>query len=153
MGSKCEVFTDEKMIYIGGRIDELFYENISMIPLFGDVQFNFRDLVSINSSGLREWILLMRKMAAAKITVHECPKFLIDQINMVKGVLPSNAKVVSFYVPFFNEKNGTEKSVLFTLNKEFTENSVLPFPIIIDEKGDEMLIDVIETKYFKFIKG
>ncbi len=153
MGSKCEVKVNGKELSISGRIDENFAEHTSAIPLFGDVNIYLKELISINSTGLREWILLMRKMSAAKICLFDCPKLFIDQVNMVKGVLPSNAKIMSFYVPYFNEKNGTEKIVLFVVGEHFQNNQLMPFKKITDEKGDEMEVDVIEAKYFKFIKG
>lgn len=153
MGSKCEVKINGKELSISGRIDENFAEYASAIPLYGDVNIHLKDLISVNSTGLREWILLMRKMSAAKICLFECPKLFIDQVNMVKGVLPSNAKIMSLYVPYFNEKNGTEKNVLFVAGEHFQNNQLMPFKKVTDDKGDEMELDVTESKYFKFIRG
>ena len=153
MSLKCEILFKDKIICIKGRIDETFRETTKVIPLFGEISFNLKDLISINSGGIREWVILMNKMKAASISLYECPKTLIDQVNMVKDFIPANAKVMSFYVPFYNEKNATEKNVLFVYNQDYTRDKVLPLKKVLDEKGDEMEIDVSEAKYFKFIKG
>ena len=72
---------------------------------------------------------------------------------MVKDFIPSNARIMSFYVPYYNEANETEKNVLFVFNKDYTANQLMPLKPVHDDKGDEMELDVSEAKYFKFIKG
>ena len=44
--------------------------------------------------------------------------------------------------------------VLYTKGKEFSESGELNFPASVkcDESGKDMEIDVIEAKYFKFLK-
>lgn len=152
MGSRCEVKNIDKVLYLSGRIDETFHEAIITTPDSGEVSFNLKGIVSINSTGIRAWILLMRKMQGAIIYFYECPRIFIDQANMVKGVLTENAKIMSFYVPYYNDKNGTEKNILFVLNHQYTANKLMPLEKVLDEKGDEMEMDVLESKYFKFIK-
>ena len=152
MACKCDIKIVDNVNYLSGRLDETFHLVADTIPSFGEVSFNLKEMTSVNSSGVRQWILLMRKMKAAQIYLYECPKVIVDQANMVKDFIPPNAKIISFYVPYYNEKNGTEKSVLFKLNQEYTTEKLLPLKKVIDEKGDEMEIDVVESKYFKFIK-
>lgn len=152
MACKCENKIVNNINYLSGRLDETFHQVADTIPSFGEVSFNLKDMISVNSSGVRQWILLMRKIKAAKILLYECPKIIVDQANMVKDFIPTNAKIISFYVPYYNEKNGTERSVLFQLNQEFTTDKLLPLKKVTDDKGDEMEIDVVESKYFKFIK-
>ncbi|MNL21183.1 hypothetical protein D3C87_1424610 [compost metagenome] len=107
---------------------------------------------SINSCGIREWIKWMGTASGAQIVFKNCPKVIVDQINMVDGFLPANGRVSSFFVPYYNDDSGTEKNVLFTFGKEFTESGVTPPAGIKDEDGNEMEMDVIESKYFKFLK-
>lgn len=153
MGSKCNVKVIDGVVHLSGRIDETFETVVPSIPKNNEMHFNLKELASINSSGVRQWILLMRQLKLVKISLSECPKIFIDQSNMVKDFIPENAKIVSFYVPYFNEKNETEKSILFVLNEHYSVNSLFPMKKVVDEKGDEMEVDVIESKYFKFIKG
>ena len=152
MGSRCEVKNIDKVLYFSGRLDESFQHIVTVMPVSGELKFNLKELMSINSSGVREWILLMRKMKATSILLYECPKIFIDQANMVKGVVTENVQIMSFYVPYYNDENGTEKNVLFVFNKHYTQDKLLPLPEVTDENGGPMVMDVIEAKYFKFIK-
>ena len=153
MSCRCEIKKINEILYFSGRLDETFHKVADQISIQGEYSFNLKDMASINSSGVRQWILLMRKMKDTAIFLYECPKVFIDQTNMVKDFLPFNAKIMSFFVPYYNEKNGTEKSVLFVLNQDYTHKEILPLKKVIDEKGDEMEIDAVESKYFRFIKA
>ena len=77
---------------------------------------------------------------------------VVDQINMVQGFLPATGKVISFFVPFYNEDSGSEKSILFSYGREYTEEGVSKTPDVLDDAGKPMEMDVVEAKYFKFLK-
>lgn len=110
------------------------------------------ELKSINSCGIRDWIKWMSTSGSAQIRYHQCPKIIVDQINMVQGFLPASGKVMSFYVPFYSDDSGTEKNVLFTHSKEYTDQGVTAIPEVKDDAGNAMEMDVVEAKYFKFLK-
>lgn len=137
---------------MGGTIDE--DADFSQIAIAGnpEIDINLQSLKSINSCGIREWIQWIGQAAGAKITFSECPKVIVDQINMVDGFLPANAKVMSFYVPYYNDDSGSEKNILFNYGTEFSESAVNPPKDVKDEEGNPMEMDVIEAKYFKFLK-
>ena len=139
-------------VVLAGSIDE--DADFTQLTLSGasQIEIEMAGLKSINSCGIREWIKWMSTAPAASITFNQCPKVIVDQINMVDGFLPGNAKVQSFFVPYYNDDSGSEKNVLFRLGTEFTETSVAPPPQVVDEEGNAMEMDVIESKYFKFIK-
>jgi hypothetical protein len=107
---------------------------------------------SINSCGIREWIKWIGTAGPVNVEYVECPKIIVDQINMVQGFLPKTGKVQSFYVPYYSEALDQEKSVLFTAGKEFNDQGLAEAPVIKDEEGNEMEMDVVEAKYFKFLK-
>jgi hypothetical protein len=71
---------------------------------------------------------------------------------MVQGFLPASGRVNSFYVPFYNDDSGAEKSVLFRNGQEFTDTGLGTIPEVKDEEGNAMEMDVVEAKYFKFLK-
>lgn len=139
-------------VVMAGSIDE--DTDFSQFPLAGapQIEIDLASLKSINSCGIREWIKWMSTAPAANITFNQCPKVIVDQINMVDGFLPSNAKVQSFFVPYYNDDSGSEKNVLFRYGSEFTDTEVKAPGEIKDESGSPMEMDVIESKYFKFIK-
>lgn len=137
-------------VKVVGIIDEDV--DFAGFPLQGQqIEFDLKDLKSINSCGIREWIKWMGTASNAKISLHNCPKVIVDQINMVDGFLPSNGEVQSFFVPYYSEEAGSEKNILFTRGKEFNEGAVNAPPSVKDEEGNEMEMDVIESKYFKFL--
>ncbi len=116
------------------------------------VEFHLGEIKSINSCGIREWIKWIGTSKAAPVEYHECPKIIVDQINMVQGFLPDQGKVLSFYVPFYSDESGTEKNVLFKLGEEYTLQGLQNPPAITDDQGNSMEMDVVEAKYFKFLK-
>ena len=153
MGYRCEVKKLNDVYFISGQLDKTFRAAVDAITITEDIAFNLRDLISSNSGGIREWVMLMLKLKNSIIELHECPKVFIDQVNTVKDFVPSTAKIMSFYVPYYNEKSGSEKNVLFKLNHEYTKKNVLPLKKVLDDKGLELDIDVAESKYFKFLIG
>ncbi|MBX2986916.1 MAG: hypothetical protein KF802_03375 [Bdellovibrionaceae bacterium] len=148
---KKETAGDRLNLILAGTIDEDI--DFNQIPLSGgQIDIQMSGIKSINSCGIREWIKWMGTAAASQITWHECPKVIVDQINMVEGFLPANAKVMSFFVPYYNDDAGSEKNVLFRYGTEFKEGSLNPPADVKDDDGNAMEMDVIEAKYFKFIK-
>lgn len=135
-----------------GTIDE--DADFSKIPIAGATAIDLQlgGVKSINSCGIREWIKWMGAATGAQIKWNECPKVLVDQINMVDGFLPANAKVMSFYVPYFCDDAGSEKNVLYRYGTEYSEGQLTPPASVKDDDGNDMEMDVIESKYFKFIK-
>lgn len=139
-------------VVMAGSIDE--DADFAPLSLNGaaKVDIEMSGLKSINSCGIREWIKWMGTAPSANIVFNKCPKVIVDQINMVDGFLPTNARVESFFVPYYNDESGSEKNVLFRYGTEFTDNAVTPPGEVQDEEGHAMEMDVIESKYFKFIK-
>lgn len=144
---------EKLVVSLKGSIDEdAILTNITFDGA-KEVVLDLDKVSAINSCGIREWIKWLKVSGAgAKVVYRNCPKIIVDQINMVSGFLPENGMVESFYVPYFNEGAGTEKMVLFKNGVEFKDGSVQPPAQVKDDAGQEMEMDVIEAKYFKFIK-
>ncbi|MBK9321724.1 MAG: hypothetical protein IPM97_02005 [Bdellovibrionaceae bacterium] len=139
-------------VNLAGSIDE--DADFTQLSLAGasKIEIEMSGLKSINSCGIREWIKWLSTVPASKISFNQCPKVIVDQINMVDGFLPANAKVESFFVPYYNDDSGAEKNVLFRYGTEFSDSAVMPPSDVKDDDGNPMEMDVIESKYFKFIK-
>ena len=135
-----------------GSIDENFNQFTKEIPKTGEIEISLLGLKSINSTGIREWIKLMQSIPNVKISFTHCPKIFIDQVNMVSGFIPSTAKFLSFYVPYYNEDLDKETLVLYKFGENFTANSVQIQDHYKDENGNMYELDVVKTKYFKFIQ-
>lgn len=155
--SKCEIKIDKSgssaKITMSGVIDEDLDFSAYSLEGLGELSVYLGSVKSINSCGIREWIKWFGGAKNATIQFFECPKIIVDQINMVQGFLPSNAKVMSFYVPYYNDDSGSEKEVLFTYGKEYSDNELKLPTDIKDDDGNEMEVDVVEAKYFRFIKS
>lgn len=138
-----------------GQIDEDATFEAYNLSSAQEVVLELEKVSAINSCGIREWVKWVKSAKpGTKITMKHCPKVIVDQINMVAGFLPENGLVESFYVPYYAEGSGNEKMVLFRNGQEFTGGNLKPpAGIKDDETGDEMEMDVIEAKYFKFLKG
>lgn len=139
---------------IAGEVDE----DANFQPVdtgeFTSVVLDLGDITAINSVGIREWIKWIKSFPAnVNIAVRRCPKIIVDQINMVAGFLPSAAVVESFFVPYYSEATGSEKMILFEKDKEFGNGEVTPPAEVKDDSGEVMDMDVIEAKYFKFLKN
>ncbi len=136
---------------ISGSIDESLTHYLDLFTGEQVIIINLDEVISINSIGIREWIKLMNKLESSKIKLTKCPKTFIDQVNMVKGFLPSNATIESFYVPYFSDLTNQEKKILFVNGKQFKEDFI-NYEKTITEGGIIFQIDVVVSKYFKFIK-
>jgi hypothetical protein len=144
---------DELQVVFSGHIDEDAQFNDLSIGDAKKVVLDLDGVTAINSCGIREWIKWIRSAGTgAEMVYRKCPKVIVDQINMVAGFLPENGKVESFYVPYYNDDSGNEKMVLFREGTEFKGADLFPPEPVKDESGDPMEMDVIEAKYFKFLK-
>lgn len=139
-------------IDIIGSIDENFNQFTKDIPKSGEVEISLQALKSINSTGIREWIKLMQSIPGAQISFTNCPKIFIDQVNMVSGFIPKSSKVLSFYVPYYNEDLDKEALVLYKLGENYTANSIQVQDHHKDAQGNLFDLDVVKAKYFKFIQ-
>lgn len=141
------------VVGVKGSVDEDAVLNNVGFDGASEVVLDLDKITSINSCGIREWIKWLKTAPpTAKVVYRNCPKIIVDQINMVAGFLPENGTVESFYVPYFNEDAGTEKMVLFRKGTEFGDGDVKPPSDVKDDSGQPMEMDVIEAKYFKFLK-
>lgn len=138
-------------VILSGVIDEDADFAPHSLAAASDVIVNCDGIKSINSCGIRDWINWI-SAAKGSVVYDNCPKIIVDQVNMVQGFLPPGGKVSSFYVPYYSEDSDEEKVVLFREGKEFTAQGELQAPSVTDSKGAEMEMDVIEAKYFKFLK-
>lgn len=148
-----EKAADKTIVHVEGSVDENFSQFSQAIADGGKLQFSLERLKSINSTGIREWIKLMQRLTKSEISFTNCPKIFIDQLNMVSGFIPKSSKVLSFYVPYYNEELDEEVRVLFTAGKEFNGSNVTVSETHKNDKGQEFELDIIKAKYFKFLEG
>ena len=149
---KIEKSTSSWQVALNGVIDEDADFNPHSLTGAPAVELQLAGVKSINSCGIREWIKWVGSAGGAPIQYHQCPKIIVDQINMVQGFLPASGKVMSFYVPYYSDEAGTEKTVLFNYGHEYGDQGLQTTPEVKDDSGNLMEMDVVEAKYFKFLK-
>ena len=125
-----------------------------------EVIFDFDRVSHINSSGIKAWVQWQNSVQESfprlRFSFINCPKPIVDQINMVEGFIPKNSVVRSFKVPYYCETCEADKSYTFVLGREYVQNDdgtfVLKVPPNTCERSDcEMEPDVVEQKYFRFL--
>lgn len=142
------------VLEVKGNVDEDANFTPQDLGAAASVILDLDGVTAINSVGIREWIKWVKTMpSSVKLSVRRCPKIVVDQINMVAGFLPAGTVVESFYVPYYSDSSGSEKMVLFNNGTEFKGGEVFPPADVKDDSGEAMEMDVIEAKYFKFLKN
>lgn len=139
------------VVAVSGSLDEESALTAGAFQGATSVVFDFKELQNINSCGIREWIQWITPLSQTQVVYRHCPKVIVDQINMIDGFLPASGVVESFYVPYYSDASGEEKHVLFTSGKEFSGESLRLPDNVKDSKNNSMEIDVIESKYFRFL--
>jgi hypothetical protein len=145
-----------------GTIDEDMQFPAIVLKGQEKIVIDLHSVKAINSVGIREWLNWIRPLAEQlPIELIRCPKAIVFQFNMVEGFLPKQAKVSSFYVPFYCEKCDREDNVLFNVGTEVTVSAGV-VAIEFDKKAANLCkstageceaeMDVTESKYFQFLK-
>lgn len=124
------------------------------IPDDLELHLHLEKLRGINSLGVRAFVIWSSKLKNPKILIHDAPKSFVDQINMVDGFLPPQARMRSFFVPYYSEATGEESQALFAIGINFylyEDQWKFSFPEIHDSRGNLMSLDVQPERYFRFL--
>ncbi len=162
-GFKINQKVDENMktrLHIEGAMDEHSDYSTLGSDFTDEVVFDMENVKHINSTGIKHWVKWVQMISSAnpqlKFSFINTPKCIIDQINMVDGFLPTHSTVKSFKVPFYCEDCDEDKTVTFVRDREFKkvgEEMKLEMPEHNCPKcGTPMEPDVVEQKYFRFLK-
>ena len=139
-------------IDVGGRIDENCDFRRYTFSVAEKVIFDFDKIEMINIHGIKKWLQwIQTTFQRSELSFVHCPPCIVDQFNTIKGFLPPQSNVESFYVPYYNSKSDQKKNILFRKNFEFKDGKIFPPDLVTDDKGEDMEIDVIEEKYFSFL--
>ena len=164
-GFKITSKIDENMktrLQIDGAMDEHSDYSAIETKFTDEVVFDFNNVEHINSTGIKHWVQWVAGIKEShpnlKFCFVNCPKPIVDQINMVDGFLPEGSEVKSFKVPYFCEVCDKDITTTFVLGREYTKGGdgkiTLAVPDQTCDRGDcEMEPDVVEQKYFKFLNS
>lgn len=144
---------DGKNVSLVGVINEdseIPFKNLfSELKEAKKVIFNFSQVKSINSLGVRAWVSFLRSLEEGRtIAFAECTTDIIMQINMIPSFL-GKATVSSFYVNYICDVCNKEEKKLF-------ETASLPpktYPTAPKCSNDDsvMQTEELEDEYFVFL--
>jgi hypothetical protein len=139
---------DGKTIYrVSGTIDEhADLDQLEPRPDDTDIEVDLRDVHRFNSYGVRAWIYAMRRMHAdGTMRFVHCPPLVIDQLNMVDGLM-GRAEVASFYAPRSCSACDVRTNQFLEVAACHANGGKLP-ALPCPECGAAMELDDIEEKY------
>lgn len=117
------------------------------------LEIDLGELEMINSTGLRSFSRWVNGLENATLQLSHVPKFFVEQINMVGGLIPPRSKVISFYVPYYCDQKDEEQQILYRTGLEFArdgEKIKIDHPKV-SGKDCNFEMDVVPAKYFKFL--
>jgi thiol-disulfide isomerase/thioredoxin len=87
------------------------------------------------------------------IQYRNVPTAIVDQMNMIFGFLPDNARVDSFFVPYYCESCLMVTPLLINLQKDTdVANLKIEDTIPCQKCAKPAELDILGAKYFKFLK-
>ena len=123
------------------------------------VHMDFKEVGFVNSVGLRSWIIWVKNFSNLKINFYNCPRQVVDQLNILEGFMPPNATVQSFFVPFYCDECDHTDMVLASRGKDYIEASAdkkegvsLADELPCSQCGQNAEMDVLKERYFNFLK-
>ena len=141
----------KQLFYVSGVIDE----NADLSALGGvtgkDLEINMKGVRRINSFGVRSWMEAIRQVPRdVRVTFVECPPPVIDQCNMVTGVL-GHGVLYSFFAPLVCEECDEQVDELFETQKCRELGGRLP-EVLCERCGEPMEVDDLEEQYLLFVR-
>lgn len=95
------------------RFDGMLSENSELpdadmdFSEISNVYLDFSRVNFVNSGGVKKWILFAEKLSKysdLRVVFTNCPRIIIDQVNMIIGFLPKNGVIESVIVPLHCQK-------------------------------------------------
>ncbi len=141
---------DQKTIVtMSGIIDQTFRFEARDQLKTQEIVFNFEKIQLINSLGVREMILFLNSLSDKKLVFEKCPVILVNQFNMVRGLMPANCQVKSFFAPYYAPIDHEDMELLL----DATEIKNGKAPQKNHPQSDEKLVfDDLEDRYFHFLQ-
>jgi hypothetical protein len=138
-------------IVLSGEIDESSDFSPINVDQYEGVVIDFKDVNGINSCGVREWINFLKNLDGKSVSYVNCPKIIVDQMNMINNFIGLEFKIVSIELPYYCDECDEEVQKLYPL-ADLVEGGELTIPECKCETCDgEMEFDEIPEQYFSFL--
>lgn len=144
---------DTLLVKLSGSIEE----NVDFAALIGNptakkMDIVCREILRINSVGVKAWIKYFQSVAAKGIKLRflECSTAIVEQINLISN-FTCGGEVDSIFVPFCCAKCNTELLGLFRAADLKKINFQIP-DLKCSQCGGEAKFDDIPEEYFGFLQ-
>jgi hypothetical protein len=150
-----EVKDQTQIISLEGDIDEdskFDQFEFSNEPI---LKFNLEKVNNLNSYGARLWTSWLQNIPAqTQVIFQKCSDVVVHEMNRNAAFIPPNAKIESFYVPYFSKSLQSTMKVLFIQGTHFTGADVHLVQGHLHDVvlGGDYELDVIPEKYFRFLR-
>lgn len=140
------------LLKLSGTIDESVNFDQQIGPLNGEVHIHTKEIVRINSVGVKNWIKYFQILKSRGVDLHfiECSTSIVEQINLITN-FTANSSIDSIYVPFACENCNTELIALFRTTDLDRNDFKLP-SLKCSKCSGNALFDDIEEEYFAFLE-
>lgn len=152
---------EDLIIELSGDLDETVKFPQMKVRLSSRIIFNCRELGHMNSMGAQIWSKWMGGFdQRQQFVFREVPPRVIDMFNLVKGILPKESTIESFYVPYECNSCGNEENLLVIRGKDYVEsmngqkaNLLFPTEINCSKCKNSMRLGVWESKFLRFLEA
>lgn len=141
-------------LVLSGKLNEAFdidrfLETIGQVP---HVVLNTQGITDINSSGVRNWLLLLDKLPSGRTVEFEAVSVpLVEQANMILNCL-TRGRVTSFMAPYFCYQCQESVVRLISATDPYVAGREhRPPPFQCSRCGTELTFDDDATEYFTFL--
>ncbi len=152
----------DQTLYLSGDVDEHADFNQIKIVSTAPLTIDLAQVHHVNSMGVRLWVNWVKTLpkVASAIRFRNCPRVVVQQLNVLKGFLPGNSLIDSLMVPFYCQNCEQESEYLAKRGEDYLEKNAdqdahvkmqldRPCPTC----GEIESADIIPENYFKFLKG
>lgn len=168
MAYKILVADNQIQLQLEGSIDEHFICPTEEVKaaIKGSVKLviDWEKVSFVNSVAIANWLKFLRALyqhsPTLKVSYHNCPSLIIDEINWVRGFLPAGATVESFFAPVHCKRCEKSFNIKFASAQVKGKDShqIISSIKTLDckifpECQKQLSLDVLEESFFKFLRG
>lgn len=118
---------------------------------------DFQGINHLNSLGIQRWVHFISKIRSERseieIIYQNCPRNVVQQINTVGDFIPEDARVASFFVPYYCEECSHDESIIYREGQEINGDEVTYPEVVCPECKEPMEPDIMPKNYFSFLKA
>ena len=116
--------------------------------------FNFKNVSSINSCGVRAWINFLRDAEGGrKISFEECTPEVVSQINMIPN-FKGSASIKSVYAGYFCDACENHSLQLFQEGSNLPTDMNIDLPDVVCKNcGEIMEMEELEEEFFGWLEN